>query len=142
MNNNKNTLFSSFRSGSKSSGTTQKKKKESVYIHCRAGHGRSAAVALAWLMYKNPMKTPKELNEYLSSKRNVRKYLWTQKNIIRFHSELPSLLSGDSGGDSDYEYFFDDSSSSYDGDDNDEESSIFSEDEDEKDYQLWKKYNG
>jgi len=140
MNNIRNTLFSSFRSSSK---TQKKKKKESVYIHCRAGHGRSAAVALAWLMYKNPMKTPKELNEYLSSKRNVRKYLWTQKNIIKFHSEeLPSLLSGESGGDSDYEYIFDDSSSSYDGDDNDEESSIFSEDEDEKDYQLWKKYNG
>lgn len=31
---------------------THKKTNGRVYVHCRAGHGRSAAVALAWMMHR------------------------------------------------------------------------------------------
>uniref|UniRef100_A0A7S2CPR4 Tyrosine specific protein phosphatases domain-containing protein n=1 Tax=Florenciella parvula TaxID=236787 RepID=A0A7S2CPR4_9STRA len=44
-----------------------------VYVHCKAGHGRSAAVVFAWLTIKHPEKTPKEIQALLSSKRKVRK---------------------------------------------------------------------
>ena len=32
-------------------------KGEKAFVHCKAGHGRSAAVALCWLMTQNPGKT-------------------------------------------------------------------------------------
>jgi atypical dual specificity phosphatase len=57
-----------------------------VYVHCRAGHGRSAAAVLAWLLEKSPDAGLKELNEYLCSLRNVRSTLWKQPNIREFHS--------------------------------------------------------
>ena len=52
-----------------------------VYVHCRAGHGRSAAAVYAWLLYKEPLADPVELNEKLCSMRDVRKTLWKQPNI-------------------------------------------------------------
>lgn len=62
-----------------------------VYVHCRAGHGRSAAVVYAWLLSQEEDISNvdmKKLNEKLSSKRNVRKTLWKQKNINQFRSWL------------------------------------------------------
>lgn len=59
-----------------------------VYVHCRAGHGRSAAVVLAWLMTKDPDVDVKVLNEELCGIRNVRSTLWKQTNIKEFHSRL------------------------------------------------------
>jgi len=58
-----------------------------VYVHCRAGHGRSAAAVFAWLIYQDPdQKDLEALNEWLSLKRNVRKTLWRQPNIKKFQS--------------------------------------------------------
>lgn len=58
-----------------------------VYVHCRAGHGRSAAAVFAWLIYQDPdQKDLQALNEWLSLKRNVRKTLWKQPNIKKFQS--------------------------------------------------------
>lgn len=31
-----------------------RKRGEKVYVHCKAGHGRAASIALVWLMSKNP----------------------------------------------------------------------------------------
>jgi len=59
-----------------------------VYVHCRAGHGRSAAVVLAWLLSKDPNADARELNEQLCQLRNVRKTLWKQPNIKRFHAKV------------------------------------------------------
>ena len=59
-----------------------------VYVHCRAGHGRSAAAVYAWLLYKEPLADPVELNEKLCSIRNVRKSLWKQPNINIFREWL------------------------------------------------------
>ncbi len=36
------------------------KKGEKVYVHCKAGHGRSSAVVMAWLMAQE-MGSPEEL---------------------------------------------------------------------------------
>lgn len=63
-------------------------KQERVYVHCRAGHGRSAAVVFAWLLHKNPSADPFILNQQLCRKRNVRKTLWKQPNLQKFHSWL------------------------------------------------------
>jgi atypical dual specificity phosphatase len=80
-----------------------------VYVHCRAGHGRSAAVVFAWLLTKNPDVDLEELNRNFCQLRDVRKTLWKQRNILRFYSRLrkgdddsddhdeePQLLSDDS----------------------------------------------
>lgn len=61
---------------------------ESVYVHCRAGHGRSAAAVLAYMIAKDPLVDVQSLNEELCKKRNVRKSLWNQPNIKRFHQDL------------------------------------------------------
>ena len=59
-----------------------------VYVHCRAGHGRSAAGVFAWLLAQDPTSDPQRLNEYFCTLRNVRKTLWKQPNIRRFHANL------------------------------------------------------
>ena len=84
-----------------------------MYVHCRAGHGRSAAVVFAWLLSKE--KDPhnvdlQQLNEEFCQLRNVRKALWKQTNINKFHAKLqgydidnlpPSLDDSDTEGDYD-----------------------------------------
>jgi len=65
----------------------RREKGEAVYIHCRAGHGRSAAVALCWLIFDKKM-TPKDAQEWLSQRRNVRTKLWKQSNINQFYLQL------------------------------------------------------
>jgi len=59
-----------------------------VYVHCRVGHGRSAAVVFAWMLYNNPSADPRRLNQKLCDLRDVRKTLWRQPNLQRFHSWL------------------------------------------------------
>ena len=59
-----------------------------VYVHCGAGHGWSAAVALAWLMYKHPDHTPKTLNQKLCQIQNICKTLFQQPTIMSFHNLL------------------------------------------------------
>eukprot|EP00628_Pelagophyceae_sp_CCMP2097_P039976 CAMPEP_0184255370 /NCGR_PEP_ID=MMETSP0977-20130417/8026_1 /TAXON_ID=483370 /ORGANISM="non described non described, Strain CCMP2097" /LENGTH=222 /DNA_ID=CAMNT_0026560937 /DNA_START=1 /DNA_END=666 /DNA_ORIENTATION=- len=58
---------------------------ERVYVHCKAGHGRSAAVAFAWLLHANRHDAPYALYEQLAAKRRVRSNLWRQPNILKFH---------------------------------------------------------
>lgn len=36
-----------------------KKKGEKVYVHCKAGHGRAASIALCWLIAENKDQSPK-----------------------------------------------------------------------------------
>ena len=63
-------------------------KKQRVYIHCRAGHGRSAAIVFVWLMMKYPHTSLQTLNEELYQLRNVRTTLYQQPNILQFHKLL------------------------------------------------------
>merc|ERR1712130_661492 len=56
-----------------------------VYIHCKHGHGRSAAAALAWMAHLKMQKQGgrrlteeelQQLNKDLLKKRHVRKKMW------------------------------------------------------------------
>ncbi|KAL1528217.1 hypothetical protein AB1Y20_009576 [Prymnesium parvum] len=58
-----------------------------VYIHCKSGRGRSAAIAMGWLMQVQGM-TPVEANNFLLERRKVRSKLFMQKNIIQYFDEL------------------------------------------------------
>lgn len=58
-----------------------------VYVHCKSGNGRGAAIAFCWLLAARKM-TLEEAQEYLSSKRKVRKSLFKQPNIVAFYDKL------------------------------------------------------
>jgi atypical dual specificity phosphatase len=55
-----------------------------IYVHCKAGHGRAAAVALSYMIKTNPMVPPAALNAVLYGKRKVRRRLYQQDNIRAF----------------------------------------------------------
>ena len=52
-----------------------------MYVHCRAGHGRSAAAVFGWLIYKDPIVDLQALNSDFRKLRNVRSTLWKQPNL-------------------------------------------------------------
>lgn len=63
-----------------------------VYIHCKHGHGRSAAAALAWMAHVKMQAGGgrltedelQKLNLELLGKRHVRKKMWKQEHLRRF----------------------------------------------------------
>jgi atypical dual specificity phosphatase len=59
-----------------------------VYVHCRAGHGRSAAAVYCWLLSRQPNVDRKALNERLRALRSVKSTLWKEPSIVEFHSRL------------------------------------------------------
>lgn len=62
-----------------------------TYVHCKGGHGRSAAVAICWLLYANKSEnmTPREAQSILDAgKRKVRKHLYKQPNVLEFYRRL------------------------------------------------------
>lgn len=62
---------------------------KSVYVHCRGGHGRSGAVAFAWLLFKqHPVEDPEKLNADLRKIRKVRSNLWKQPNVSAIRDRL------------------------------------------------------
>lgn len=76
---------------------------ERVLVHCKAGHGRAASIALCWLIHEHPNKSAQELNGLLRSKRKVRPTLFKQHNVQSFyklqqHSASSSSNGGSSGG--------------------------------------------
>lgn len=64
---------------------------KSVYVHCRAGHGRSGAVAYAWLLLRGcpaSLTDPQGVNADLAKLRDVRKSLWKQPNLCALRDRL------------------------------------------------------
>jgi len=62
-----------------------------VYVHCRAGHGRSGAVAYAWMLLKGgpaALADPCKVNADLRKLRDVRKTLWIQPNLSALRDRL------------------------------------------------------
>jgi hypothetical protein len=84
------------------------RRNEKVYVHCRAGHGRSAAITYAWLLTKNPHVDLQQLNEELCSVRNVRKTLYRQPNLLKFHSILLQQLKNGNNKYADDDFDMDD----------------------------------
>jgi len=64
-----------------------RKKGHGVYIHCKSGRGRSAAIAMAWLMHYRKM-SPQQAQEHLLRQRKVRSKLYRQKNVIQFYENM------------------------------------------------------
>lgn len=57
-----------------------------VLVHCKGGHGRSAAVALAYLISEaGGSLSPGDAQALLNSVRHVRKALYLQPELVRFH---------------------------------------------------------
>lgn len=68
---------------------------EKVYVHCKAGHGRAACVALCWMLAEDEELSPKEANADLCAKRKVRKTLYKQRNVEVFLSRLKVRLNSE-----------------------------------------------
>jgi len=63
-----------------------------VYIHCKSGHGRGAAIAFCWLLAAQRL-TPEQAQQALSKIRHVRKELYKQPNILAFYREHASVAA-------------------------------------------------
>lgn len=56
-----------------------------VFVHCRAGRGRSGAIAFCWLAKNNPNMTAFDIQNMLLDRRpGVRKTLYQQPNCIAY----------------------------------------------------------
>jgi len=63
-----------------------KRKGVVAYVHCKGGHGRSAAVAAAWLLTKDGgSMTPTQAQDHLNSVGHVRRKLLMQPNLRKFY---------------------------------------------------------
>ena len=61
----------------------------STQVHCKAGHGRSAAVAYAWLVFADRGATsPRAVYAAFARKRTVRRGLWRQPNVASMAEQL------------------------------------------------------
>lgn len=71
----------------------QRKLGHKVYIHCKAGHGRAGALAMAWMIFTHGVYKEEDLqklNAELLQKRHVRRSLYRQLNLKDFASQLHS----------------------------------------------------
>jgi len=65
-----------------------------IYIHCKGGHGRGAAMAFAWLLYSDPNADLESVQTKLLTIRKVRKRLYQQVNISMFWHQLQQKRQG------------------------------------------------
>ena len=68
-------------------------------MHCKGGHGRSAAVAAAWLIHSEQL-SPQAAQRRLSSVRRVRKTLDKQPNLLGFYRKHGDSVPGSGEGSS------------------------------------------
>ena len=64
--------------------STHRARGERILVHCKGGHGRSAAVAMAWLM-TNEGLTPEAAQRRLTSVRHVRSSLYKQPALLEYY---------------------------------------------------------
>lgn len=67
-----------------------------VYVHCKGGNGRSAAVVFAWLLHAHKF-TLDEAQAYMNEKRSVRKKLFTQPNLMAYYAKLLAARAASTG---------------------------------------------
>ncbi|EFA85507.1 hypothetical protein PPL_01464 [Heterostelium album PN500] len=58
-----------------------------VFIHCKAGRGRSGAVAICWVAYHHRLSLEAAQQYLLERRSKVRKTLYKQKNVNAFYSK-------------------------------------------------------
>lgn len=65
--------------------------KKYIYIHCRAGIGRSATVSVAWLCYKFKV-TPEHAFTSLRGKRpQINENCYVRSNITKFYEDIKKM---------------------------------------------------
>jgi len=57
---------------------------ETVYLHCKAGKGRSTTIALCYLMKSQRISAQKALLKIIEVRPQVSKYLWRRPVVIEF----------------------------------------------------------
>ncbi|CAM9519779.1 unnamed protein product, partial [Chrysoparadoxa australica] len=60
---------------------------EKVLVHCKAGHGRSAAAVMAWRLAETGA-TPRAIQVEMLEKRRVRRKLFKQSDILEFYMSV------------------------------------------------------
>jgi len=60
---------------------------ERVYLHCKAGHDRSASVAFAWLFTQNPYADPAQLCADLGKVRRMPPLVHRRDAVVLFMEE-------------------------------------------------------
>jgi atypical dual specificity phosphatase len=59
-----------------------------VYVHCKAGRGRSTTVVVCWLVHAAGM-TPEEAQKHIESRRpHVNRDIWKREVVRRFSEEV------------------------------------------------------
>ncbi|ETV87791.1 hypothetical protein H257_01245 [Aphanomyces astaci] len=58
-----------------------------VYVHCKAGSGRSGAIVFCWLLKSTKMDLM-EVQDFMRAKRRVRRKLYKQPNVLAFYNTL------------------------------------------------------
>jgi len=74
----------------------QRAQGRNVYIHCKGGHGRSAAIAFCWLLHNRKMSLA-QAQQHLLSRRIVRSKLFEQPNMKLFYQEIQIKVTKENG---------------------------------------------
>lgn len=67
-----------------------------VYIHCKAGRGRSATIAICWLMHSRGMSLPEAQAHLLNCRPHVNAHLGDRPVVRQYAEELVAHRSPDS----------------------------------------------
>eukprot|EP01111_Echinosteliopsis_oligospora_P012353 TRINITY_DN4210_c0_g1_i1.p1 TRINITY_DN4210_c0_g1~~TRINITY_DN4210_c0_g1_i1.p1 ORF type:complete len:240 (+),score=28.38 TRINITY_DN4210_c0_g1_i1:79-720(+) len=67
------------------------KQGHNVLIHCRAGRGRSGAIAFCWLLYRHGYDLSVAQQKLRSFRKKVRQRLYMQPTIKKYYEYLQSL---------------------------------------------------
>ncbi len=59
-----------------------------VYVHCKAGRGRSATIALCWLMYAHRICPTDALNRLIAKRKQVSKHLAQRPVVQQFWASI------------------------------------------------------
>ncbi|EGC38544.1 hypothetical protein DICPUDRAFT_86492 [Dictyostelium purpureum] len=58
-----------------------------VFIHCKAGRGRSGAIAICWLAHSKRISIEQAQKMLLEKRSKVRRGLYKQKNVLQFYNQ-------------------------------------------------------
>eukprot|EP01132_Coremiostelium_polycephalum_P000991 gene991-1257_t len=61
-------------------------KRHRVFVHCKAGRGRSAAIIICWIAYSQKISLERAQRLLVEKRSLVRKSLYKQKNVLAFYN--------------------------------------------------------